>query len=125
MGNQMLHHGNIAFFRLLREHPCRLVDQHDLLIFIENIQLFKELVGAFGRDADDGKVPAVFAGETALLGKDEIEEKLPELLEKGEAPYAIIEEKLENLGEGEAVTAASLATLFGAGLLAGKSRKRI
>ena len=85
----------------------------------ENIQLFKELVGAFGRDADDGKVPAVFAGETALLGKDEIEEKLPELLEKGEAPYAKMEEKLENLGEGEAVTAASLATLFGAGLLAG------
>ena len=36
-----------------------------------------------------------------------------------------MEEKLENLGEGEAVTAASLATLFGAGLLAGKSRKRI
>ena len=69
----------------------------------ENIQLFKELVGAFGRDADDGKVPAVFAGETALLGKDEIEEKLPELLEKGEAPYAKMEEKLENLGEGEAV----------------------
>ena len=68
---------------------------------------------------DDGKVPAVFAGETALLGKDEIEEKLPELLEKGEAPYAKMEEKLENLGEGEAVTAASLATLFGAGLLAG------
>ena len=64
-----------------------------------------------------GKVPAVFAGETALLGKDEIEEKLPELLEKGEAPYAKMEEKLENLGEGEAVTAASLATLFGAGLL--------
>ena len=58
----------------------------------ENIQLFKELVGAFGRDADDGKVPAVFAGETALLGKDEIEEKLPELLEKGEAPYAKMEE---------------------------------
>lgn len=85
----------------------------------ENIQLFKELVGAFGRDADDGKVPAVFAGETALLGKDEIEEKLSELLEKGEAPYAKMEEKLENLGEGEAVTAASLATLFGAGLLAG------
>ena len=39
--------------------------------------------------------------------------------------YAKMEEKLENLGEGEAVTAASLATLFGAGLLAGKSRKRI
>lgn len=53
-------------------------------------------------------MPAVFAGETALLGKDEIEEKLPELLEKGEAPYAKMEEKLENLGEGEAVTAASL-----------------
>lgn len=51
--------------------------------------------------------------------KMRIEEKLPELLEKGEAPYAKMEEKLENLGEGEAVTAASLATLFGAGLLAG------
>ena len=63
----------------------------------ENIQLFKELVGAFGRDADDGKVPAVFAGETALLGKDEIEEKLPELLEKGEAPYEKLEEKLKNI----------------------------
>lgn len=46
------------------------------------------------------KCRAVFAGETALLGKDEIEEKLPELLEKGEAPYAKMEEKLENLGEG-------------------------
>ena len=47
MGNQMLHHGNIAFFRLLREHPCRLVDQHDLLIFIENIQLCPGMYGSF------------------------------------------------------------------------------
>ena len=43
----MLHHGNIAFFRLLREHPCRLVDQHDLLIFIENIQLCPGMYGSF------------------------------------------------------------------------------
>ena len=85
----------------------------------ENIRLFKELLGVFGCSQDDGKVPAVFAGETALLGKDEIREKLPELLKKGEAPCEKLEAKLNRLGDGETVTVASLATLFGAGLLAG------
>ena len=85
----------------------------------ENIRLFKELLRTFGRNQDDGKVPAVFAGEAVLLGKDEIRENLPELLEKGEAPYEKLKEKLNSLESGESVTAASLATLFGAGLLAG------
>ena len=43
----------------------------------ENIRLFKELLRTFGRNQDDGKVPAVFAGEAVLLGKDEIRENLP------------------------------------------------
>ena len=47
---------------------------------------FKELVGAFGRNADDGKVPAVFAGETVLLGKDEIEENFRSFWKKAKHP---------------------------------------
>lgn len=35
----------------------------------ENIRLFKELLRTFGRNQDDGNVPAVFAGEDVLLGK--------------------------------------------------------
>ena len=65
----------------------------------ENIRLFKELLRTFGRNQDDGKVPAVFAGEAVLLGKDEIRENLPELLEKGKAPYEKPGRKTEQPGK--------------------------
>lgn len=83
------------------------------------IQLFKELLTIFGRTEEEGKVPAAFVGTTALLGKEEIREKLPTLLSDGSAAYKNLENELKKVTGEETMTTANLATLFGAGLLAG------
>lgn len=86
----------------------------------ENIRLFKQLLTVYGREETDGKVPAVFAGTHALLGKEEIREELPGLLADGSAGYDSLKAQLSGAAKGaEAVSMASMATLFGAGLLAG------
>lgn len=84
------------------------------------VQLFKEVLQLFGKDPESGKVPAVFVGETALIGKEEILRELEEVLHTEESQYGILKEKLSGLtGKKEGVEAVSLAAIFGAGLLAG------
>ncbi len=85
-----------------------------------HVQLFKEVLKLFGEDPEKGKVPSVFVGETALIGKEEILAKLKEVLDTEESRCGVLKEKLSGLaGEKERVEAASLATIFGAGLLSG------
>ncbi|MDY3917764.1 MAG: hypothetical protein SOZ59_02035 [Candidatus Limivivens sp.] len=87
----------------------------------DSVQIFKELLKEYGRAEEEGKVPAVFTGDTALLGGEEIRESLEELLEKEASRSIYLKERLEKLepAETEAVQRADMLTLFGAGLLAG------
>ena len=85
----------------------------------ENLALFKELLQMAGRRDEDGKVPAVFAGNQMLLGKEEIEENLEEILNSGKATPGELKECLMQLKGTEEIQTASIPVMFGAGLLAG------
>ena len=85
----------------------------------ENLALFKELLRMSGRSDEEGKVPAVFAGDQMLLGKEEIKEKLEELLDSGKATPDELKSSLMKLTGTEEIQTASIPVMFGAGLLAG------
>ena len=84
-----------------------------------NLALFKELLQTAGRSDREGKVPAVFVGDQILLGKEEIEENLEELLSSGQATLGGLKNSLMNVKGAEELQAASIPVMFGAGLLAG------
>ncbi len=83
-----------------------------------NIETFKSLLAQYGRTQEEGKVPAVFAGEHVLLGEEEIRQGLGALLKEGEAPASVLKERLGASAPEEA-WGPELASAFGAGFLAG------
>ena len=85
----------------------------------ENLALFKELLQMSGRRDEEGKVPAVLAGNQILLGKEEIKEKLEEALGSGKATPDELKSSLMKLTGTEEIQTASIPVMFGAGLLAG------
>ena len=85
----------------------------------ENLALFKELLQMAGRRDEDGKVPAVLAGDQMLLGKEEIQEKLEEVLGSGKATPEELKSSLMKVTGTEEIQTASIPVMFGAGLLAG------
>lgn len=114
--------------REIKEYLEELRTEEDFVLWEENIaegnrvQLFKELLRIYRRDETEGKVPAAFAGDQVLLGKDEIKERLPLLLADGTAAYGNLKKELakaEKTESDETVTGGSIAAMFGAGLLAG------
>ena len=85
----------------------------------ENLALFKELLQMSGRSDEEGKVPAVFAGDQMLLGKEEIQEKLEEVFGSGKATPEELKSSLMKLTGTEEIQTESIPVMFGAGLLAG------
>lgn len=83
------------------------------------VRLFKALLNVYGRDEKEGKVPAVFVGTHALLGKEEIQSELEELLAEEDSQYRYLKEQLGKLEEEEFPETINILTMFGAGLLAG------
>lgn len=83
-----------------------------------NVEIFKTLLAQYGRTQEEGKVPAVFAGEYALIGEEEISQGLRSVLEKGGATASVLRERLETSASDEA-WGSKLASAFGAGFLAG------
>lgn len=83
------------------------------------ISLFKELLKVYGREEKDGKVPAVFVGDRALMGKEEIQSELPGLLAEEKSRSQYLKERLSKVTGGETIGKVSIFTMFGAGLLAG------
>lgn len=97
----------------------------------DNVQTFKKFLTQYGRRQEEGKVPAVFAGEQALLGAEEIQENLPSILTEGKAKPDVLraglaeaergadEEKYSGKNMTEEGKGPSLPALFSAGLLSG------
>lgn len=60
----------------------------------DNVQTFKKLLDQYGYKQEEAKVPAVFAGERALFGAKEIQEKLPLILNEEKAEADILNVQL-------------------------------
>lgn len=85
----------------------------------DGIQLFKALLQVYGREEKDGKVPAVFVGDRALLGKEEIRSELAGLLMEDGSRSKYLKEQLSRAAGEEPIGKAGIFTMLGAGLLAG------
>lgn len=83
------------------------------------VQLFKALLKVYGREEKEGKVPAVFVGTHALLGKEEIQSGLESILAEEDSQYRYLKEQLGKIEEVKAPESVNILTMFGAGLLAG------
>ncbi len=110
-----------------REFLSRLQEEEDFLMdecnIVEgdNVTAFKNCLSVWGYPQEEGKVPAVFTGKEALFGANEIKEKLPAILEEGQADAKELETRLSkslNAGE-EDGSGPSLLAILGAGLLSG------
>lgn len=84
-----------------------------------NLEIFKALLTKAGRSDTEGKVPAVFAGNQMLLGKEEISSQLKTLITYGNATLEELKNSVKSLEENQEIQKVSLPVMFGAGLLAG------
>ncbi len=83
------------------------------------VQVFKELLKIYARDEKEGKVPAVFVGKNALLGKEEIQSELEIILAGEESQSRYLKEQLGKLKKADSQETGGIFTMLCAGFLAG------
>lgn len=66
-----------------------------------NLEIFKALLTKAGRSDTEGKVPAVFAGNQMLLGKEEISSQLKTLIADGNATLEELKNSVKSLEENQ------------------------